>query len=163
MSGGRIAFSVVRGGVQLWILLFRQPERLVEIVVALPAPQQAFSLEPLEVWQVAQGDEAERLEEFPRRDIGERRAGLGSADGAVDEPMALERSDDVAADLAADQPGNLPPGDRLQISDRRQRKGLVRNRTLRSNGSRTHAARRSPAGRRSDLKPSGRCCSLSHV
>ena len=40
---------------------------------------------------------------------------------------------------------------------------VVRNRTLRSNGSGTHAARRSPAGRRSDLKPSGRCCSLSQV
>ena len=40
---------------------------------------------------------------------------------------------------------------------------VVRNRTLRWNGSGTHAARRSPAGRRSDLKPSGRCCSLSQV
>jgi hypothetical protein len=40
---------------------------------------------------------------------------------------------------------------------------VVRNRTLRSNGSGTHAARRSPAGRRSDLKPSDRCCSLSQV
>ena len=40
---------------------------------------------------------------------------------------------------------------------------VVRNRTLRSNGSGTHAARRSPAGRRSDLKPSSRCCSLSQV
>ena len=64
------------------------------------------------------------LQECPRRHIGEGRAGLRRADRAVDQAMALERGDDVAADLAPRQPGNLPSRDRLQISDRSQREGL---------------------------------------
>ena len=43
---------------------------------------------------------------------------------AVDQAVALERGDDVAADLPPRQPRNLPPCDRLQISDRREGKGL---------------------------------------
>ena len=39
-------------------------------------------------------------------------------------PWRLRAGDDVAADLPSRQPGNLPPRDRLQISDRGQRKGL---------------------------------------
>ena len=35
------------------ILSFTKPERAVEVVVPLPAPQQAFGLKPLEVRQVA--------------------------------------------------------------------------------------------------------------
>ena len=106
------------------ILLFRQPERVVELILPLPCLHQAFGLEPLEVGQVAQRGEAERLQEFPRRHIGERRAGLRGADGAVDQAVAFERGDDVAADLASRQLGNFPPRHRLQISDRRQGKGL---------------------------------------
>ena len=80
--------------------LVRQAERAVEVVVSLPCLHQAFGLEPFEVGQVAQGGEAERLQEFPRRHIGERRAGLRGADRAVDQSVALEGGDDVAADLA---------------------------------------------------------------
>jgi hypothetical protein len=70
----------VRG--ELFVLLFRQPERAVQFFVALPSLQQAFGLEPFEVGQVAQGGEAERLQECLRGDIGERGAGLRGADGA---------------------------------------------------------------------------------
>ena len=68
-------------------LLAAEPERAVEVVVALPSRQQAFGLErpgnshPLctfEVRQVAQRSEAERLQEFPRRHIGEGGAGFGT-------------------------------------------------------------------------------------
>ena len=72
------------------LLLFRQPKRAIEIILPLPSLHQAFGLEPFEVGQVAQGGEAERLQEFPRRHIGERRAGLRRADRAVDQAMALE-------------------------------------------------------------------------
>ena len=90
-----------------------------------PRPlQRAFGLKALEVRQVAQRGEAERLQEFLRGHIGERRAGLRGADGAVDQAVALERGDDVAADLPSRQFRNLPPRHRLQISDRRQGKGL---------------------------------------
>jgi hypothetical protein len=54
------------------------PKRAVEVVVPLPSPQQFFGLEPLEVRQVAESGKAERLQEFPRRHIGEERAGLGA-------------------------------------------------------------------------------------
>jgi hypothetical protein len=57
-------------------------------------------------------------------DISKRRHGLGGADRAVDEAMAFQGGDDVAADLAARQFANLPPRHRLQISDRGQGKGL---------------------------------------
>src|SRR5574337_736817 len=88
------------------------------------ALEQPIGLKPLEVGQVAQGGESKNLQEFPRRDIGERRARLRRADGAVDQALAFQRGDDVAADLPTRQPGNLPPGHRLQIGDRRQGKIL---------------------------------------
>jgi hypothetical protein len=84
------------------------PKRAVEVVVPLPSPQQFFGLEPLEVRQVAESGKAERLQEFPRRHIGEERAGLRRADRAVDQALAFQRSDDVAADLPRRQPRNLP-------------------------------------------------------
>ena len=90
------------------ILSITKPERTVEVVVPLPAPKQASGLEPFEVGQIAQGGEAERLQEFPRGDIRERGAGLRGADRAVDQPMALEGGDDVAADFASREPRNLP-------------------------------------------------------
>ena len=69
----------------------------------------------------------------------------------------------VAASLAAlEAAGLLGVCNRL-VRVRGVGTRVVRNRTLTSNGSGTHAARRSPAGRRSDLKPSDRCCSLSQV
>jgi hypothetical protein len=37
------------------ILSITKPKRAVEVVVPLPAPQQALGLEPLEVGQVAEG------------------------------------------------------------------------------------------------------------
>jgi hypothetical protein len=43
------------------LLLFRQSERVIEILLALPCLLQFFSLESLEVGQVAQRSEAERL------------------------------------------------------------------------------------------------------
>ena len=70
------------------ILSIAKPERAVEVVLPLPAPQQAFGLEPFEVRQIAQGGEAERLEEFPRRHISKRRPRLRGADGAVDQAVA---------------------------------------------------------------------------
>ena len=106
------------------LLLVSQPQRAVQFFVALPSLQQAFGLEPLEVGQVAQRAEAERLQKFPRRHIGEGGAGLRRADGAVDQAVALERGDDVAADLAPREPGNLTSGDRLQIGDRGEDKAL---------------------------------------
>ena len=60
------------------ILSIAKPERAVEVVLALPAPRQALGLDPLEVRQVAQGGEPERLQEFPRRHIGERAPGCGA-------------------------------------------------------------------------------------
>ena len=115
----RVQFRVV-GRV---LVSHQQPEGAVEIIL-WHSLQQASGLELFEVGQVSQRSEPERLQEFPRRHIGERRAGLRGADGAVDEPLALEGGDDVAADLPSRQLRNLPPCDRLQISDRRQRKGL---------------------------------------
>jgi hypothetical protein len=97
-----------RARVELFVLLVRQPNRAIEIILSLPYPQLALGLEPLEVGQVAQRGEAERLQEFPRRHIGERRAGLRRSDGAVDQAMTFQRSDNVAADFAPRQPGNLP-------------------------------------------------------
>ena len=100
-----------------------EAEHPIQFRFPLPGLHQAFGLEPFEVGQVAQGSEAERLEEFPRRHIRKRRAGLRGADGAVDQAVAFERGNDVAADLASRELRNLPPCDRLQISDRGQRKG----------------------------------------
>ena len=86
-DGARDAASEVRGHVELFartlervLVVPRQPERLIEVVFPLPAFQQAVGLESLEVRQVAEGGEAEDLQEFLRRDIGERRAGLRGAD-----------------------------------------------------------------------------------
>jgi hypothetical protein len=59
-----------------------------------------------------------------RRYIGEGGARLRGADRAVNKLIAFQRSDDVAADLPPRQPQNLPPCDRLQISDGGQRKGF---------------------------------------
>ena len=77
----------------------RQPKRAIEISLLLVCLQQAFGFEPFEVGQVAQRGEAKRLQEFPRGDIGEGGAGLRRADGAVDQALAFQRGDDVAADL----------------------------------------------------------------
>ena len=68
----------------------REIKYAVEIVVTLSYPRQIFGLEPFDVRQVAKAGEPERLQEFPRRDIGERRAGLRGADRAVDQAVALE-------------------------------------------------------------------------
>src|ERR1700733_12813465 len=115
----------VRGRIELFghtlkrILIFvSEAERAIEVLPLLSALQQAFGLEPLEVRQIAQRGQPESLQECPRRDIGERGAGLGGADRPVDQAAALERGDDVTTDLPPRQPGNLPPCDRLQISDR---------------------------------------------
>ena len=102
----------------------RKSERAVEVLPPLPCLHQAFGLEPLEVGQVAQRGERERLQEFSRRHIGEGGAGLRRADRAVDQAVAFQGGDQVAADLPARQFGNLPPRDRLQISDGGQREGL---------------------------------------
>jgi hypothetical protein len=83
------------------MLLLRQPKSTIEIIY-LPRLDEAFGLEPLEVGQIAKSGEAERLQESLRRHISKGCAWLRRADGAVDEPMALEGGDDVAADL--------PPG-----------------------------------------------------
>jgi hypothetical protein len=108
----------------LIILLAAEAERVIQIILSLPCLQQAFGLELFEVRQIAKSGEAERLQEFSCRHIGERRARLRRADGAVDEAMTLEGGDDVAADFAAREPGNLPPRHRLQIGDRGQDEGF---------------------------------------
>ena len=128
---GREAVLEVRGRVEFLartlkrVLMFAcEPERAVEFVLDPASLQHPFGLEAFKVRQVAQRGEAERLQELLRRHVSERGARLGGANGAVDQALALERGDDVAADLSPRQPGNLPPRHRLQISDRRQRKGL---------------------------------------
>jgi hypothetical protein len=85
-----------------------KPEWAIQCFLALPSLQEAFSLEPLEVGQVAQRGEPERIQEFPRRDLGEWRARLRRADGAVDQAMALQSADHIAADLASREFRNLP-------------------------------------------------------
>ena len=57
-----------------FFLSIAKPERGVEVGIPLPSLRWAFGLEPFEVRQVAQRGEAERLQEFPRRDISKRRA-----------------------------------------------------------------------------------------
>jgi hypothetical protein len=59
----------------VFLLLFRQAKRAIEIMLSVPCPHRAFGLEPFEVRQVAKGSEAECLQEFPRRHIGEGGAG----------------------------------------------------------------------------------------
>ena len=85
------------------------PKRIVEVGVPLPSLEQAFGFEPFDVGQVTQGRESERLQECPRRHIGEGRARLRGADRAVDQAAALKGGDDVAADFAPRQPGKSPP------------------------------------------------------
>jgi hypothetical protein len=106
------------------LFLFCQPERAVELGLTPIFLHQAVGLESLEVRQVAEGGEAKDLQESLRRDIGERGARLRGADRAVDQAVLLERGNDVASDLASRELGNLPPRDRLQISDGGQGKGL---------------------------------------
>ena len=85
-----------RSRVELFLLI-DDPKGAVEVVQPRPCVQQAFGLEPVEVRQIAQGGEAERLQECLRRHIGEGGAGLRGADRAVDQAVALEGGDDVAA------------------------------------------------------------------
>jgi len=63
-------------------LLFRE-ESVIEIGLNVRPTQQPFNLQPLDVGKLAQRREAEDLQEFFRRHIGERRAGpRRSAHGA---------------------------------------------------------------------------------
>jgi hypothetical protein len=55
-----------RARVELFVLLVRQPNRAVEVGLAPVSLQQPFGFEPFEVGQIAQGSEAERLQEFRR-------------------------------------------------------------------------------------------------
>jgi hypothetical protein len=96
------------------IFFVEEAECAVGFGLALGCLRRAFAFEPLDVGQVAQRGEPERLEELPRRHIGEGGAGLRGADRAVNEPVALEGGDDVAADFAARQFRNLPPRDRCK-------------------------------------------------
>jgi hypothetical protein len=91
------------------------PRGAVEVDVRRRPLQQPLVFEPFDVGQIAQGGEPENLEESPCRDIGERRAGLGRAKGAVNKPTALERADDVAADRLAGEPRDFRAGGGLQI------------------------------------------------
>jgi len=79
--------GVPRGSVVVF-LGSAKPKSVVQFLLTLHAVKEPFGLEPLEVGQVAQGGEAERLQECPRRHVSERGAGLRGADVAVDEPVA---------------------------------------------------------------------------
>lgn len=88
--------------------------------------QEPLVFEPLDVGQIPQARQSEDLEESLRRDISNRRAGLGRAQSAVDETVALQRADDVAAYLLAGEARDLRARRRLQIGDRRDRQELGR-------------------------------------
>jgi hypothetical protein len=86
-----IEFRVPRKSVAV-ILWITEAQRAVELILRLPSLKQPFGLEPLEVRQIAEGADPKHLQEFPRRHIGERRAGLGSADGASIRPQRLREA-----------------------------------------------------------------------
>ena len=68
---------------------FDKPQGAVEIDVRSRPLQQAFVLEPFDVGKVAQSRQPENLQELPRRDIGEGRAGFRRARAGGDEIEAF--------------------------------------------------------------------------
>ena len=89
------------GIVELQAILARKAKGAVELRLGSRPLQQTFVHELFDVGEVAQRPEAENLQELLCRHIGEGRAGFGRAQSTVDEAIALQRSDDVAADLLA--------------------------------------------------------------
>ena len=100
-------------------LFFAKTQHAVQIIGTRRPLEKPSILEPLDVGEVAQRGEPKDRQKFLRRDIGERRPGLGRAQAGVNEFETLQAADDVAADLPANQSRDVCTSRGLEISDRR--------------------------------------------
>ena len=78
-------------------LFFAKTQHAVEIIGSRRPLEKPGVLELFDVREVAQVRQSKNLQKFCRGDIGEGRAGFGRAQAGVDEPVALQDADDVAA------------------------------------------------------------------